>query len=70
MPISRQPLILPSDEPIIVRVKSIPFVCNHSDILPSKIPAMESDMALHTTAPAKAPTAPKSWETDYGWDDQ
>jgi hypothetical protein len=30
-------------------------------MLPSKIPAIESDIALPTTAPANAPTAPKSY---------
>jgi len=60
MPISKHPLILPRDEPSKVLLESTPFIFSHSDMLPSNMPAIPSDTALPTTAPARAPTAPKS----------
>ena len=50
IPIRRQPLILPSDEPSKVLVESIPLVCNHSDILPSNMPHLHIEVRVNGAA--------------------
>lgn len=51
---------MPRDEPSMLLDESIPLERSHSHTAPSKSPAIASEMALPTTAPASAPAMPKS----------